>query len=63
MWVVESQIHQQYYLCSLYSTMPLQYVLLVLKGLKKKDQVLITYVYCMGKLSIKHLFICCGYSS
>ena len=27
---------------------------------EKKDQVLKPYVYCMAKLSIKHLFISCG---
>ena len=27
---------------------------------EKEDLVLKTYVYCMAKLSIKHLFICCG---
>ena len=34
-WVAECQIHQQY-LCNLCSTMPLQYVLLMLTGLKRK---------------------------
>ena len=27
---------------------------------EKKGQVLKIYIYCMAKLSIKHLFICCG---
>ena len=36
------------------------YVLLILTGLKRKIQVLKTYVYCMVKPSIKHLFISCG---
>ena len=36
-WVAESQIHQQY-LYSLCSTMPLQYVLLMLTGLKTQHK-------------------------
>ena len=34
-WVADSQIHQQY-LCSLCSTMPLQYIPLILTDLKRK---------------------------
>ena len=43
--------------------MPLQYVPTDANRPEKKDQVLIAYVYCMVKLSIKHLFIYCGYSN
>ena len=50
--MADSQTHQQY-LCSLCSTMPLQYILVMLTGLKKKDQVLkLLCIYCMAKLSI-----------
>ena len=41
--------------CSLCSTVSLQYVLLMLICLKPM------YTDCMAKISIKHLFICCGY--
>ena len=27
---------------------------------EKNDQVLKTFVYCMAKLSVKYLFLCCG---
>ena len=38
--------------------MPLQYNYTTdVNRLKKKDEVLKTYVYCMAKLSIKHLFL------
>ena len=43
-------------MCSPCSTLPLQYVLLMLTGLNiksNKDQVINTIVYCMAKLSIK----------
>ena len=49
--------------CSLCSTVPLQYVLLMLTGLKRKISKCLKpmYIDCMAKISIKHLFICCGY--
>ena len=54
MWQ-KSQIHQQY-LCSLCSTMPLQYVLLMLQAWKERTNVKV-YLYCMAKFSIRCLFI------
>ena len=40
--------------------MSLQYVATTNVNKPEKDQVLKIYVYCMAKLSIKHLFISCG---
>ena len=49
-------------LWTLGNTMPLQYVAYTdANRPEKKDQALKpSYVYCMAKLSIKHLFISCG---
>ena len=48
------------YLCSLCSTMPLQYVYTTdANRTEKEDHMLKTIAYCMAKVSIRHLFIRC----